>query len=387
MYGADAVEGLSILVDVWIANVGIAGFTRNAVDRPEQLAEALSRLTGAFAVSARRPIFERRTLAPSVGAHVGGALVAVIARGSFCNRDELAHAIGATASRALVSIVTVFRALTLRLAHTRDADARRAIEVAGCSVLDRDEVTRSIRVVAGVSGARVLVIARNPFAEVPFADAIDAEPGKTIEIALCVVLERNVFASTGHGVAHVVGAFVAIVAHAVFAEVLCTEAGYADAGKKAFVLAGRSVGCRHTAPTSVGVTHVPGAWVAIVFADDAYAKVTHAAHTHARGATYRAVRSVFDRVMDAMRSFAFTPHTMVPGAWIAVVAVHPLTRVVVRKPVAARNERKQHQSEDPKKSDQVSHKPPPRFRRSAPLSAVRYLHQACQVEARFCRGI
>jgi hypothetical protein len=164
-----------------------------------------------------------------------------------------------------------------------------------------------------------------------------------------VVLEGDVAAPTGQRVAHIVGAFVAVVTGPILAEALCAEARRAEAGKKAFVFADRSDVCRHAAPAPVRVANVVGAFVAIVFADDARTKVAHAVHTHAGSATKRAARSVFDPGVDTMGSFTLAPHTAVLGAGIVVVAVHPLTRVVIQ-PIAARDERKQ-QTEDPEKSE------------------------------------
>jgi hypothetical protein len=122
------------------------------------------RPTSSLAFSTRRTVFDGRSLADTVGAHVGRAFVAVIALRSVCHRDELARAIGAEVFRAIVLIVAVFGALAFRLAFPRDTDAAKAIEVAVRSVFDGEGVTSAVRVVAGVIGAGVLVIAHNAFA-------------------------------------------------------------------------------------------------------------------------------------------------------------------------------------------------------------------------------
>lgn len=193
--------------------------------------------------------------------------------------------------------------------------------------------------------------------EVFFAHSVDAEPTKTIEVAPCVVLEWNVVAPTGYRVTRVVGAFIAVVAHAVFAEALRAEAGRTETGEKAFVFADRSVVRRHATPTGIPIANVVDAFIAVVFANDANAKVAHAVHADAGSATERAVRSVLDRVMVA-RGAAAVMRTMVVRAWVGVAAVHPFAGAIgPLEPVAARNERNQQENEDPKKSDQVNHAP------------------------------
>jgi hypothetical protein len=224
-------------------------------------------------------------------------------------------------------VVAVFNHLALGLAHPGETYAAKAIEVAGRSVLDRNKATASIREVTGVIGASVLVIAHDAFAEMFFARSIDAEPIKTVEVAPCVVLDWNVVAPTGYGVARIVGALIAVVAYAVVAEALRAEAGRTEAGKKAFVLADRSVVRRHAAPAGVRIANVVDAFIAVVFADDAFAEVAVAAYTHAGSAMERAARSVFDPAMVTRRTVITPNHTPVPGARVAVAATHTSTRV------------------------------------------------------------
>ena len=199
--------------------------------------------------------------------------------------------------RAVVLVVAVFSDLALGLAHPGETYAAKASEVAGCSVLDGD-----------------------------------------------------VAAPTSQGVAHIVGALVAVVTGPIFAKALCAEARRAEAGKNAFVFADRSIVCRHTARTSISFANVVDAFVAVIFAHDACTKVAHAVNADAGNATERATRSVFDPGVNTMGSYTLTPLTAVVGAGIAVVAVHSFTGVVIQ-PVAARDERKQQENEDPKKSE------------------------------------
>jgi len=83
---------------------------------------------------------------------------------------------------------------------------------------------------------------------------------------------RREVARTGHKIANVFSAVVAVVAHDVFAEILSAHAVYADAGKPIEV-AGRCWSVQHW-PTPTGTTTaiLYGAFVLVGWAHDAYAQ-------------------------------------------------------------------------------------------------------------------
>jgi hypothetical protein len=147
-------------------------------------------------------------------------------------------------------------------------------------------------------------------------------------------------APTGYRVACIVGAFIAVVAYAVVTKALRAEAGRTEPREKALVLADRSVVRRHAALAGVPIANVGDAFIAVVFADDAKAKVAHAIHADAGNTMERAVGAIVDRGMMARRAAAVVCTTVI-GARVAVATVHTIARVLGGKPIAARNEQNQ----------------------------------------------
>jgi hypothetical protein len=157
------------------------------------------------------------------------------------------------------------------------ADPTPAESAAAWGAIDRGVVARPVHVVARVLRAYVLVIAHDPFTEILFADARYAEARTAIEVALRSVVQRRVVARTARKVTNVPGAFVAIVAQDASApDVLFARAGYADADE-ATEVAIRPVDHRlirtiaTTPRTRIPSAPVPGAFVAVVAVFAAFA--------------------------------------------------------------------------------------------------------------------
>jgi len=184
------------------------------------------------------------------------------------------------------------------------------------------------------------------------------ESRETTEVAERPVLDGKVATQTGHRVAGVVGAFIAVVTYAIVTDGLRAEAGQTGPPEKALVLANRSVGRGHAALAGGSIADVGRAFIAVVFANDTTAKVAAAVHADAGRTTKRAGGAVADRVVLTRGAAAAVVRTTVGGARVVVAAVHVIARIVGGKPVAACNERNHQENEDPKELAQVSHSRP-----------------------------
>jgi hypothetical protein len=131
--------------------------------------------------------------------------------------------------------------------------------------------THPVPAIALPTGAQVTVVAHDAFAKVLFAHAGYTDTGSTVPVAGTTLVPSTVPAATPARIAVIFGALVAVVAVETEARILFTDAVYADAGNAVPVAVATLRKIRLEAARTAGnavigaiVAIVPGALVAVV---------------------------------------------------------------------------------------------------------------------------